>query len=220
MFIAFVELHPFHTTFGNFDCIPRSQKCQLLTDFSLIQLGWHFVGLLITSSSSCTYHYFIYIYIFRICPREKTYFLVWRENKQTNKHSRCLFLWHCWSEIVQICLTIALLHHHHLSLNHEGRWLPQMISQPVSSFSLFSSALWDLANSRPVHFPMMSFHLFFPLSLCLARWFWPDLMNARHVHANAVCVFYDGQEVFVWSDCLLNLGTDFLVGNTVFVWDV
>ena len=24
---------------------------------------------------------------------------------------------------------------------------------------------------------------------------------------------YDGQQVFVWSDCLLDLGTDFLVGN-------
>ena len=24
---------------------------------------------------------------------------------------------------------------------------------------------------------------------------------------------YDGQEVFVMSDCLLDLGTDFLVGN-------
>ena len=31
---------------------------------------------------------------------------------------------------------------------------------------------------------------------------------------------YDGQEVFVWSGCLLDLGTDFLVGNMVFVWDV
>ena len=29
---------------------------------------------------------------------------------------------------------------------------------------------------------------------------------------------YDGQEVFVWSDCLLELGTDFLIGNMVFVW--
>ena len=28
--------------------------------------------------------------------------------------------------------------------------------------------------------------------------------------------FDDGQ-VFVWSDCLLALGTDFLVGNMVFV---
>ena len=28
---------------------------------------------------------------------------------------------------------------------------------------------------------------------------------------------YDGQEVFVWSNWLLHLGTDFLVGNMVFV---
>ena len=30
---------------------------------------------------------------------------------------------------------------------------------------------------------------------------------------------YDGQ-VFVWSDCLLDLGTDFFVGNMVFVRDL
>ena len=29
---------------------------------------------------------------------------------------------------------------------------------------------------------------------------------------------YDGQEIFVWSSCLLDLGTDFLIGNIVFVW--
>ena len=28
---------------------------------------------------------------------------------------------------------------------------------------------------------------------------------------------YDGQEVFVWSDCLLDLGTNFLVGKMDFV---
>ena len=26
---------------------------------------------------------------------------------------------------------------------------------------------------------------------------------------------YNGQEVFVWSNCLLDLGVDFLVGNMV-----
>ena len=31
---------------------------------------------------------------------------------------------------------------------------------------------------------------------------------------------YDVQEVFVWYICLLDLDTDFLVGNMVFVWDV
>ena len=28
---------------------------------------------------------------------------------------------------------------------------------------------------------------------------------------------YDGKDVFVLSDCLLDFGTDFLVGNMVFV---
>ena len=28
---------------------------------------------------------------------------------------------------------------------------------------------------------------------------------------------YDGQEVIVWSDRLLDFGTDFLVGNMIFV---
>ena len=28
---------------------------------------------------------------------------------------------------------------------------------------------------------------------------------------------YDGQEIFMWSNCLLDLGTDFVVGNMVFV---
>ena len=28
---------------------------------------------------------------------------------------------------------------------------------------------------------------------------------------------YDGQEVFLWLDCLLDLGRDFLVGYMVFV---
>ena len=31
---------------------------------------------------------------------------------------------------------------------------------------------------------------------------------------------YGGQDVFVWSDCLLDLCTDFLVGNMVFECDV
>ena len=44
---------------------------------------------------------------------------------------------------------------------------PQMILQPVFSiFSLFSTALWDLANSRPVHSLMLSSHLFL-CPLCL-----------------------------------------------------
>ena len=39
----------------------------------------------------------------------------------------------------------------------------------------------------------------------------------RHIHSTAVCALNDDQELLVWSDCLLDLGTDFLVGNMVFV---
>ena len=59
--------------------------------------------------------------------------------------------------------------------------------------------------------------VFFLLSLCLARWFWPDLKNGKHDHTTAVASLYDCQEVFMWSNCLLDLGADFLIGNMVFV---
>ena len=102
---------------------------------------------------------------------------------------------------------------------------PQMISQPISS--IFPCSPLPFGTWRT---PGLSISwcclptsssvclVFFPLSLCLARWFWPDLKNGRHDHTTAVCIsFYNGQEIFMWSDCLLDLGTDFLVGNMVFV---
>ena len=54
-------------------------------------------------------------------------------------------------------------YHHHLSLNREDRWGTDDFATSFLYFSLFSTALWDLANSRPVHYLMMSSHLF----LCL-----------------------------------------------------
>ena len=86
-------------------------------------------------------------------------------------------------------------HYHHQSLNDEGRWgTTDDFATSFLHFSLFSTALWDLTNSRPVHCLMLSSTsssvglVFFPLSLCLARWFWPDLMNGKHDHTTAVCV--------------------------------
>ena len=40
--------------------------------------------------------------------------------------------------------------------------------------------------------------VFFPLSLCLARWFWPDLMNGRHVHTTSVCVSLRLSLIHIW----------------------
>ena len=66
---------------------------------------------------------------------------------------------------------LLLLHHHHrhhhLFLNREGRWgITYDFATCSLHFPLFSTALRDLPNSRPVHSLMMSSHLFHCL-LCL-----------------------------------------------------
>ena len=101
----------------------------------------------------------------------------------------------CTHPLEQGIWSLDKCHHHHQSLNREGRWgTTDDFATSFLHFSLFPIALWDLPNSRPVHFLMLSFHLslclpcLFPLSLCLARWFWPDLMNGKHDHTTAVCV--------------------------------
>ena len=70
-----------------------------------------------------------------------------------------------------------------------------MISQPV--FSIFPCSPLPSGTCRT---PGLSIPccclptsssvclVFFPLSLCLAKCFWPDLMNVRHDHTTAVCV--------------------------------
>ena len=70
-----------------------------------------------------------------------------------------------------------------------------MISQPLSAISpcspLPSGTWWIPGLSIPWCCLPTSFSVclvFFPLSLCFARWFWPDLMNGRHDHTTAVCV--------------------------------
>ena len=58
--------------------------------------------------------------------------------------------------------------HHHLFLNREGRWdTTDDFTTSFLHFPLFSTALWDLANSRPVHSPILSSHLFACLSCLL-----------------------------------------------------
>ena len=78
-----------------------------------------------------------------------------------------------FSAFLQNCVTTpspSLHHHHHyhhrLSLNRGGRWgTTDDFATIVLHFSLFSIALWDLANSKPVHSLMLSSHLF----LCLGN---------------------------------------------------
>ena len=55
--------------------------------------------------------------------------------------------------------------------------------------------------------------LFSPLSLRLAKRFWLTWWTGDMTIPLQIVSLNDGQEVFVWSNCLLDLGTDFLVGN-------
>ena len=82
-----------------------------------------------------------------------------------------------------------------LSLNREGRWgTTDDFAASFLHFPCFPlpSKTWRtpglsiprccLPTSSSVCF------VFVLLSLCLARLFWPDLMNGRHDHTTAVCV--------------------------------
>ena len=58
--------------------------------------------------------------------------------------------------------TVSLISSH-LSLNHKGCWGTRWFCNHFLHFFMFSTAFWDLVNSRPVHSLMLSSHLF----LCL-----------------------------------------------------
>ena len=82
--------------------------------------------------------------------------------------------------------------HLHLSLNNEGRWGTTDDFKTSFLHCLISTALWDLANSRPVH-SLRSFHLFLfassvphftvPCKMVLAR---PN--DGKHIHISSFCV--------------------------------
>ena len=106
------------------------------------------------------------------------------------------------------------------SLEHH-RWLH--CSQPVSSIFLSSPQL-GFGELQVCPFP----HVVFPPLLQSAlpsspfhralqdgfsQIWWTGDMTIPLQFAS----LYDGQEVFVWSNCMLDLGTDFFVGNVVFV---
>ena len=69
---------------------------------------------------------------------------------------------------------------------------PQMILHPVFSiFSLFSTALWDLANSRPVHSLMLSSHLF----LCQPCLLPPFTVPCKMVLARPIQVYVENNKM-------------------------
>ena len=72
---------------------------------------------------------------------------------------------------------LSLIISSHLSLNCEGRWgTTDDFATSFLHFSLFFNALWDLANSRPVHPLMLSCHLFLCVPCLLPRFTVPCKM--------------------------------------------
>ena len=119
-------------------------------------------------------------------------------------------------------MDMSEIFHYHLSLNYEGSWgttddfATIFFCSPLPSGTCRTPGLSGL-----MHGLMLSSHLFFcppcllpPFHCALQNGFgqtwWAGDMTIPLQFAS----LYDGQEVFVWSDCLLGLGTDFNSGNS------
>ena len=108
----------------------------------------------------------------------------------------CWILARTFSSVIWSLYEMRSHHHHYQSLNREGRWgTTDGFATSFLHFSLFSTALWDLPNCRPVPSLMLSSHLF-PCLLCLLSPFTvpckmglAKLDERNHVHTTAVCVF-------------------------------
>ena len=89
---------------------------------------------------------------------------------------------------IWLCVCSLFLYHLHLnlSLNREGHlYTTDDFTTSFLHFPLFSTALWDLAKSRPVYSLMLSSHLFFYL---------PCLFSLFTVARNMVMARPDEQE--------------------------
>ena len=83
-------------------------------------------------------------------------------------------------------------HHHHrhqhyyLHFNRDGLWgTTDDFATSFLHFPLFSTALWDLPNSRPVYFLMLSFRLFLCLPCLLPPFTVPREMIRTVIASNA-----------------------------------
>ena len=88
-----------------------------------------------------------------------------------------LLVLYCWLRSTTT-KNMCLISSSYLSLNRWGT--TDDFATSFLHFSLFSTALWDLPNNIPCCCLPTSSSVclvFFPLSLCLARLFWPDQMN-------------------------------------------
>ena len=101
---------------------------------------------------------------------------------------------------------------------------PQMILQPV--FSIFPCPL-GLAKLQACPFPDVVFPppplsalSSFPFHCALQDGFGQTWWTGNMTIPLQFASLYNHQEIFMWFNCLLDLCTDFLIGNMASVWDV
>ena len=94
--------------------------------------------------------------------------------------------------------------HPHLSLNRWGRWgTTDDFTTSFLHFSLFSTALWNLANPIPVRSLMLFFHLCFCLPCLLPPFTVPYKMVLARSDARETCLHHFSLRLFtmVRSSC-------------------
>ena len=121
--------------------------------------------------------------------------IIINNNHNNKKKIKYTGQWYNILSSIYVQISSHLISHLIYPLSATVAGAPQMISQPVSSIfpcSSLPSGTWrTLGLSIPWCCLSTSSSVclvFFPLSLCLARWFWPDLMNGKHDHTIAVCI--------------------------------
>ena len=94
-------------------------------------------------------------------------------------------------------IVIYLHLHLRLSFNRGGRWgTTDDFKTSFLYFSLFSTALWDLANSRPVHSLVVSSHLFFCLPCLLPPFTVPCKMVLARPDEREICPYHFSLRLF------------------------
>ena len=87
---------------------------------------------------------------------------------------------------------------HHLSLNCEDRWgTTEDFTTSFLHFSLFSTALWDLANSSHVHFLIVSSRLFLCLPCLLPPFTVPWKMVFARPDKRETCPYHFSLHLFM-----------------------
>ena len=131
----------------------------------------------------------------------------------------------CWHWCVYVCNRVSsfIIIIYPLTTRVVGE--PQMISQPVSSIFPVLHCPLVLGELQACPSPDVVFQpcplsalSSFPFHCALQDGFGQTWWTGDMSIPLQIALLYDGQEVFMWSNCLLDLGS-FLVGNMVFVWD-